>query len=338
MMPLAMLARQTKKARLLTLGVPIGIRTDPVGVAEELSYVDVVTRGRLEMGLVKGYPTEVAPSNVNPVTMTSRFWEAHDLIIKAMTSHDGPFNWEGEHFHYRQVKIWPRPYQQPHPPVWTTTFGTHGLAAVVERGHRICGGFNARNTKAIFDTYRKKSAEMGRPAPGSDRFGYLTIVGVGRTQEEGFERVRKIKGYFEISPVVSQPFANPPGYAPIEANVQTLLRGQSKGLVRTPNLKRDGVTPVNHATSPIPDLIDSGACFAGTPDQVFEQIRDFYQYTGGCDHLLAMMQGGVLSHEDTVENLTLFSREVLPRLKELSVSPSREAERFEAIRQRAVHA
>ena len=49
-----------------------------------------------------------------------RFWEAHDLILKAMTTHDGPFNWEGEHFHYRQVNVWPRPYQQPHPPVWLT--------------------------------------------------------------------------------------------------------------------------------------------------------------------------------------------------------------------------
>src|SRR5580704_7829705 len=46
------------------------------------------------------------------------FWEAHDLILKAMTSHDGPFNWEGTHFHYRQVNVWPRPWQQPHPPVW----------------------------------------------------------------------------------------------------------------------------------------------------------------------------------------------------------------------------
>ena len=43
------------------------------------------------------------------------------LILKAMTSHDEPFNWEGEHFHYRHVNIWPRPVQAPHPPVWTTT-------------------------------------------------------------------------------------------------------------------------------------------------------------------------------------------------------------------------
>jgi hypothetical protein len=35
--------------------------------------------------------------------------EAHDLILKAMSTTDGPFNWEGEFFHYRNVNIWPRP-------------------------------------------------------------------------------------------------------------------------------------------------------------------------------------------------------------------------------------
>ena len=38
---------------------------------------------------------------------------------------------------------------------------------------------------------------------------------------------------------------------------------------------------------------------------------------GGFGHLLMRAQGGTISHEDTVDNLTLFSREVLPRLKDL---------------------
>ncbi len=61
-----------------------------------------------------------------------RFWEAHDFIIKAMTTHDEPFNWESEHFHYRQVNIWPRPWQQPHPPVWSTT-GSKSQARAARR-------------------------------------------------------------------------------------------------------------------------------------------------------------------------------------------------------------
>src|SRR5207249_8327374 len=57
--PLAILARQTKRARLLTLGYPIANRLDPVRVAEEFAMIDVISRGRLEMGLVRGVPYEV---------------------------------------------------------------------------------------------------------------------------------------------------------------------------------------------------------------------------------------------------------------------------------------
>ena len=119
-MALAIIARETKRARLLSLGTPIANRPDPVRVAEEMAWLDVLSGGRLEMGLVKGAPYEIQPANSNPATLMRRYWEAHDLILKAMSTHDGPFNWEGEFFQYRSVNIWPKPVQKPTPPVWMT--------------------------------------------------------------------------------------------------------------------------------------------------------------------------------------------------------------------------
>ena len=118
---LAVLARITKRARLLVLGYPIGHRPDPLRAAEELSTIDVISRGRLDMGFIKGIPYEIAASNRNPTELMERFWEAHDFIIKAMTTHDEAFNWDGEYFQYRHVNVWPRVWQEPHPPVWSTT-------------------------------------------------------------------------------------------------------------------------------------------------------------------------------------------------------------------------
>ncbi|MGA8381237.1 MAG: LLM class flavin-dependent oxidoreductase, partial [Stellaceae bacterium] len=132
--PMAILARETKKVRLLALGMPIGNRNDPIRVAEEYAMIDVISRGRLEMGFVKGVPFEISPANTNPADLSERFWEAHDLILKAMTSHDGPFNWEGRHFQYRSVNVWPRPYQQPHPPVWTPVGSTESATEAAARG------------------------------------------------------------------------------------------------------------------------------------------------------------------------------------------------------------
>ena len=162
---LAALARLTSKARLLILGNPIANRRQPVRVAEEMAMVDILSRGRLEAGFVRGVPYEVLPANSNPVRMNERQWEALDLIVKAWTTHDGPFSHEGRFFHYRAVNIWPRPYQQPHPPIWISTTSPSGAARVGARGYvqaTFLTGFDG--TRAIFDAYRRGWREAGRGA------------------------------------------------------------------------------------------------------------------------------------------------------------------------------
>ena len=89
--------------------------------AEEYATADVISRGRLEIGFVKSGGTEMASGNANPIGVRERFWEAIDLIGKTLTYHEGPFSWEGKHFTHRHVNIWPRPWQEPHPPMWAAT-------------------------------------------------------------------------------------------------------------------------------------------------------------------------------------------------------------------------
>src|SRR5271155_4800225 len=160
---LAVLARQSHKARLLILGNPIANRRQPIRGAEEMAMIDVLSRGRLEAGFVRGVPYEVLPANSNPVRMNEREFEALDMIIKAWTSHDGPVSFEGRFFHARQINIWPRPYQTPHPPIWISTTSPGGAAEVGTRGYvqaTFLTGFDG--TKAIFDSYRRAWREAGR--------------------------------------------------------------------------------------------------------------------------------------------------------------------------------
>ena len=311
--PLAILARETKKARLLALGYPIVHRPDPVRVAEEIAMIDVISRGRFEMGLVKAAPYEIHPANSNPARITERFWEAHDLILKAMSTHDGPFNWESEHYHYRNVNIWPRPYQSPHPPVWVTALSPSSGREIAERGHIACTLLSGVSAKGLFDNYRARAKELGRTAT-EDRFGYAVLVGVGDTDEEGRRFGDQIADYVRTSPIVREPYRNPPGFLPVPANV---------GLLRGP--KFAGVSPVktrtgrliNQLEASVDDFIEGYTVFAGNPDTVFKQIADFYEFVGGFGQMIIMGQGGHISHEDTCKNLTLFSKEVMPRLSEL---------------------
>jgi len=305
---LSVLARQTKRARLLVLGYPIGHRGDPLRVAEELSNIDVISRGRLDMGFIKGVPYEFAASNQNPVGVMDRFWEAHDFILKAMTTHDGPFNWEGEHFHYRQVNIWPRPWQQPHPPIWSTT-GTKSNARVLgERGYVMATLGTGYNTRPLFDAYREGYMAKGRPAPAADRFAYLALVAVASNERDALSRGELLASYPRTSSIVHPPFRNPPGYLSVEDNAR-MLRGETP-----PRSFTKSGRAIDMRTASVPELIEAGILFCGTPDQVYAQLVEFCDYCGGMGNLLMMGHAGPMSHADTVDNLTLFAKEVLPRL------------------------
>ncbi len=310
-MALAIIARETKKARLLSLGNPIANRPDPVRVAEEMAWLDVLSGGRLEMGLVKGAPYEIHPANSNPARLMRRYWEAHDLILKALSTHDGPFNWEGEYYQYRAVNIWPRPIQQPTPPVWMTGLSVESGIMAAERGHVIATLLSGSVAKPMFDAYRKRAAELGRTA-GPDRFAYAACIGVGATREEGLRRAHLIADYVRTAPVVHEPFTNPPGYNTINANVG-MIRSGYKGFVKD----RQG-NPVDYRTASVQQFMDTDTVFAGTPDDVYAQIKSFSDRIGGFGHLLFFGQGGHISHADTMDNIRLFAKEVMPRLAGLN--------------------
>jgi alkanesulfonate monooxygenase SsuD/methylene tetrahydromethanopterin reductase-like flavin-dependent oxidoreductase (luciferase family) len=313
---MAILARETKKVRLLALGMPIGNRNDPIRVAEEYATIDVISRGRLDMGFVKGVPFEIAPANTNPAELMDRFWEAHDLILKAMQSHDGPFSWEGTHFQYRAVNVWPRPWQEPHPPVWMPVGSPGSASEAAARGITI-GVLNTGwvRTPAIYEAYRKTAAEAGRDMR-LDKLAYMALIGVGDTREEGWRRADQILGYSRTSGIVAPQFQNPPGYVAPGLNAQMLKTGGASMARATRVQTKDG-RPINARTMQVEEAIDAGLVFAGTPDDVWQQLKAFYGHVGGFGHLLMMGQGGLLDHDDTVANLTLFSREILPRLSEL---------------------
>jgi alkanesulfonate monooxygenase SsuD/methylene tetrahydromethanopterin reductase-like flavin-dependent oxidoreductase (luciferase family) len=314
---LGILSRITKKARLLILGVPIANRSDPVRIAEELAMVDVISGGRLEMGFVKGIPYEITPANSSPLRFMDRFWEAHDIIIQAMTTQDGPFNFEGEFFHHRNVNIWPRPMQEPHPPVWITTGSPGNARDLGRRGYvmgSFLGGFGA--TTELHKAYAEgwRAAGRGDQVP-VDRFGYLALAACGSTDEEARRRAEPIIDYVRTTAQVASPFKTPPGYFPVDGLVRMLRTPVSNPRAIRP-LQSPSGRMIQPITATADDLTDIGLLFCGTPDTVFKQIIRFTDGIGGLGNLMLMMQGGDLGHADTSDSLKLFAKEVLPRLKD----------------------
>jgi alkanesulfonate monooxygenase SsuD/methylene tetrahydromethanopterin reductase-like flavin-dependent oxidoreductase (luciferase family) len=329
---MAILARETRRARLLALGNPIANRRDPVRVAEEMAMVDVISQGRAEVGFVRGVPQEISAGNVNPVDMKARFWEAADLIRAAWTGHDGPFGWEGRYFHHRQVNVWPRVYQEPHPPIWVPTQSTSTAVEVAERGFTLATILNGRQgARKIFDAYRHRSAECGFGDPPPDRFGYLGLVHVGETDAEGYAGARKLQWYLRHNKVPVQ-FTNVPGYHDLALRAM-LLRKQANGETID--------SPVAHlANAPIEQLTAEGYFFAGSPDTVAAQVADFHEAVGGFGNLLMMVQAGTMGYDLAVRSMRLFGQEVLPRLRtrfDLTAGPVRASADGAAARVPAAH-
>ncbi len=318
---LAILARQTRRARLLALGNPIANRREPVRVAEEMAMIDVISQGRVEVGLVRGVPMELSAGNSNPVGQKERFWEAADLIVAAWTSHDGPFSWEGANFHHRQVNIWPRPYQEPHPPLWVPTQTVSTAAETGQRGYTVATILNGtEGARAIFEGYRRGALESGMPEPPPERFAYLGMVYVGQDDDDGYAGARKLQWYLQHNKVAPQ-FMDVAGYSDVRARA-AMMRKVATGETLA--------TPVAHlAHAPIDELTKEGYFFAGSPDSVFCQLRDFYHRVDGFGHFLMMIHGGTMGYELCRRSMERFAEEVLPRFREEVYEPARRSRQGE---------
>ena len=329
---LGILARQTRKARILSLGTLISLRPDPVRVAEEYATADVISRGRLEIGFVKSGGSEMASNQSNPVVNIERYWEAIDLVKKALTSHDGPFSWEGKHFTHRHVNIWPGPYQLPHPRMWAATGDPETAREVGRRSMvNVLVLRGAEGTKRAWAAYRQARVEAGLPAVDSDHFGYAAMVYVGDTHEEGLEIGEKLLWFLNTSLKSAPQYAKfLPGTVPPEMAPMAYRSAPPKPAVAPAgsggNGAAHGAKPVTPAFANAATLIgvtteqamERGVLFAGSPDTVYEQIMNFYDTVGGFGHLVMVGRSGYMTHAETEKGIKLFAKEVMPRLKEIA--------------------
>jgi alkanesulfonate monooxygenase SsuD/methylene tetrahydromethanopterin reductase-like flavin-dependent oxidoreductase (luciferase family) len=298
----AILARQTSKGRICILGNPMANRGDPLRIAEEMAMIDCISRGRLDVGFVRGVPYEIFAANTNPTQTVARLWEGIDLVQKAWTTTDGPFNFEGEFTHRRAINLWPRPYQTPHPAIWIT--GSSDLDSIKRAAARgfVFATFLQPHDKVrwMFDGYRSTYRDTGLPGGGGT--AYMPLVYTADSDEEAEKGARELTWYLDAK---SEPqHKNPPGYVSQEFNVQA-LKGAFSG--RTDAMRKQSLE----------FLKDQGVMIYGKPDSVVKQIKRLYDLVGGFDHLLMMQQAGHLSHERTVRSMTLFAKEVYPQIRDL---------------------
>ncbi|AKH41390.1 Alkanal monooxygenase alpha chain [Croceibacterium atlanticum] len=117
----AALSQRTERLKILVYANLLPIH-EPLRLAEEIAMLDCMTNGRLLCGVGRGAPREYKIFNVPMSESRSRFTEAFEVMRRAWT--DDRLSFQGEHFSFDDVSIWPRTVQKPHPPIWIPLTGS----------------------------------------------------------------------------------------------------------------------------------------------------------------------------------------------------------------------
>ena len=300
------LSQKTKKIKIGVLGNILPLRNHPVRVAEEYAMIDCLSNGRLIAGFVRGIPPEYIWYGVNPAESRGRFQEAYDLIMTAWT--ESVWSFEGEFFKLKDCAIWPRPVQQPHPPIWIAARSAESIEWCVKR-HLTCAQVY-QTTGQIEDTfgyYRTKANEEGWHA-GPDKFILCRHIYIDESEQKAREFGDPAMRYFFT--VFNRGFNEAINKGAVDQKLTAaLISERSFSYFREGNRERHDFSKLDWQ-----GLIDSGYLIAGNPDSVAKQIQSQMKQIGA-DHFMGMFHIGNLAHDKVVNSLNLFKKEIMPRLQ-----------------------
>ena len=306
----AILARTTTKPKIVLLGNPLPIFDNPVRLAEELAEIDMISRGRLVSGFVRGTGVESLATNTNPLFNRERFEEAHDLVIKTWTT-PGPFRWEGKHYQFRVVNPFVTPLQKPHPPVWVPGTGSpETLVWCAERHYPyLFLETDHQGTRDMMEIYAETARDHGYE-PGPEHFGYLVRIHVQDTDEKARDVGRGyMVGNIGVGRIpLPRDYQSPPGYGSASRDPRFLRMREQ---VRSDPFRVGGLD-----TAAYDEILDSKRWIIGSPDTVIRDLREVLsEMRPGI--LAIWTNDGTISHQDTMRCLELMGQEVLPALREI---------------------
>jgi alkanesulfonate monooxygenase SsuD/methylene tetrahydromethanopterin reductase-like flavin-dependent oxidoreductase (luciferase family) len=164
---LVVLAHLAARTRRIRLGTAVSVLPfhNPVRLAEAAATVDVLSGGRLDFGVGRGYQWgEFQGFGIEMVERRARFDEALDVIVRSWTATE-PFDHRGQAWRFGDVNPQPKPIQSPHPPIWMATDSDDGLrqCAELDRGVMFPQGRSLAVVADQVARYQDALSRAGRP-------------------------------------------------------------------------------------------------------------------------------------------------------------------------------
>ncbi len=289
------------KAAALTKNIRFGsgIRQlplhNPVAVVQEANMLDQVTHGRYIFGyggthLVTHEQLDMRGIDVGREDTRAMVYESIDLILKCWRSTE-PFDFEGRFWHGKGIHVLPEPYQQPHPPIAagcsgsTETLelaGRHGFAPLMGRGS------DTPDEIRRYGEIYTEAAEKAGQTVSRRSFHVARVIYVAETDAQALEEAR-------------------PG-------LSELLEDRKKEPVYLMRRMAPGQT-LDDITYEY--MVDSGAYWVGSPETVYQRIKDYYDASGGFGMLLIYAGLPIAPQRKLAKSMRLLMEQVAPRVASL---------------------
>src|SRR5918994_5847368 len=303
----SILAAMTKRVKIVLLGNPLPLAENPVRLAEELAMIDMVSKGRLVAGIVRGGGQESLSAGVNPAYNRERFEEAHELITQAWTR-TGPFRFEGTHYQHRVVNPWAVPLQKPYPRVWIPgVISPETIVWAAQQGYPyIALNTPIDRTKQIWQIYDQKAAEAGFQG-GPEYHGLLKQIHVAETEEKAIQNAAQFRWMQgEFTGLAHPVWSTPSGYGS-PSNRRAFVEFAAGRAINP------------RGNTSFEQQVEDLRIIYGTPDQVVAKLKRILEQTR--PGILALWgNDGRVSQEDSLTCVRLMGQEVFPAIREIAKS------------------
>ena len=290
----AAVAQRTERIKIGTAVVLLPLQ-HPVRIAEQAALVDVLSDGRLLLGVGRAYqPKEFDGFGMDPSESRDRFNEALEMLIGTFTQDS--FSHEGRFWSCKDVTLHPKPVQKPYPPIYMAAVSPPSFKLAAKWGLPILRAPRSTRIDMVeeqWGIYGEFMRAAGHEPSAMDQ-PMLMQTFVGETEAE--------------ARAVAEPSAI--WYHEL---FQSVLPGAGGRAPAAGYEVYDRIREA-HAKVTYDDLVHWGSAF-GTPDQVADRVATYAEH-GGVSHWMAEMKFGGITHAEAMRSMALFAREVMPRVRE----------------------
>tara|TARA_B100001123_G_C15260883_1_gene1006534 strand:+ start:534 stop:1559 length:1026 start_codon:yes stop_codon:yes gene_type:complete len=277
------LATQTERIRVGSAVVVLPLH-HPLIVAEEIATADLLSKGRLDVGLGRGYQVyEFDRLGASLDESREKFEEAVDILLLSFEGE--PFSYNGRHYNFDETSVFPTPVQKPRPPIWVVGQSEESIISTAKRGFNlVSGGFGVSLER--LSEFRKSFDEMLINSDDKKNIRVSTQRAVYVTHDES-----------ELPSIVEQARWN----MRVTLSLRQGLERVEKGRAQAVPLDEE---PSNE------DLLDRYFVM-GTPATCIKKLREIREVMG-LDHFNANFWFGDLKHQQVLRSMELFAEEVMP--------------------------